>query len=67
MHAAAMIHPSQIVRDGMNAYLVPSRTNPEQPHYVRLNPASCDCRGFEFRGVCAHVMAVVRMYEEQEL
>ena len=51
----------------MNAYLVPSRTNPEQPHYVRLNPASCDCKGFTYRGQCAHVLAVVAMYDEQEL
>ena len=67
MNTTTTISADRIMRDGTNAYLVPSRTNPEQPHYVRLNPASCDCRGFEFRGVCAHVMAVVRMYEEQEL
>ena len=67
MNAAGTISADHIVRDGMNAYLVPSRTNPEQPHYVRLNPASCDCRGFEFRGVCAHVLAVVAMYQETAL
>jgi hypothetical protein len=63
----AMIHPDQIVRDGKSAYLVPSRSHPELPHYVRLNPASCDCKGFQYRGQCAHVVAVVAMYEEREL
>ena len=67
MNAAATIHPTQIVADGPGSYLVPSRSNPEQPHFVRLNPASCDCRGFAYRGHCAHVVAVVRMYKEAEL
>ena len=65
--AAKMISADHIVRDATNSYLVPSRSNPEQPHYVRLNPASCDCQGFQYRGYCRHVTSVVAMYEAQEL
>jgi hypothetical protein len=53
--------------DGPGAYLVPSASEPGAMHYVRLSPAHCDCKGFQHRGLCRHVLAVVAMYETQEL
>ena len=65
--ATATISADQIVSDAHGAYQVPSRSVPGEMHYVRLNPASCDCKGFTYRGVCAHVLSVIAMYQEQEL
>ena len=67
MPATATIHPTQIIPDGPGAYLVPSRSAEGTMHYVRLNPVSCDCKGFAYRGQCAHVLSVVAMYQETAL
>ena len=67
MPATATIHPTQIIPDGPGAYLVPSRSAEGTMHYVRLNPGSCDCRGFQYRGYCRHLTSVVAMYDAQEL
>jgi SWIM zinc finger len=58
---------AEIIPDGPGAYLVRSASEPGMMHYVRLSPASCDCKGFRYRWRCRHVGAVVAMYETQEL
>jgi SWIM zinc finger len=52
----------EIIRDG-RGYLVPSISEPGTMQAVRLSPASCDCKGFQYRGLCRHVLAVVAMYD----
>jgi hypothetical protein len=66
MQTATIESPEEIIPDG-RGYLVPSASEPDTMHYVRLSPASCDCKGFQYRGLCRHVLAVVAMYETQEL
>jgi len=56
----------EVVPDG-RGYLVPSASEPGTMRYVRLSPASCACEGFQYRGLCRHVLAVVTMCETQEL
>jgi SWIM zinc finger len=67
MPTVTITTPETITPDGPGAYLVPSASEPGTMHYVRLSPASCDCKGFQYRGLCRHVLAVVAMYETQEL
>lgn len=58
----AMAGLEEIIPDG-RGYLVPSASEPGTMHYVRLSPTSCDCKGFQYRGRCRHVLAVVAMYD----
>ena len=67
MQTATRSTPETITPDGPGAYLVPSASELGTMHYVCLSPASCDCKGFRYRGVCRHVLAVVAMYETQAL
>jgi SWIM zinc finger len=64
--ATAIESREEIIPDG-RGYLVPSASEPGSMHYVQLAPESCDCKGFRYRGLCRHVLAVVAMYQEQEL
>lgn len=43
---------------------IPSRSS-NRKYNVTINPDCCECRGFEFRGKCAHVKAV-RQHEEMK-
>jgi uncharacterized Zn finger protein len=44
-------------------YHIPSRTTPETPHIVVVDPdhltARCDCKGYLYRGHCSHVTAAL--------
>ncbi len=53
--------------DGPGAYLVPSASEEAVMHRVTLAPEHCDCKGFQYRGRCRHITAVVEWYEAQPL
>ncbi len=53
--------------DGPGAYLVPSASEEAVMHRVTLAPEHCDCKGFQYRGRCRHITAVVEWYEAQAL
>jgi SWIM zinc finger len=60
-----MIEP-QIRTDPRGGYLVPSVSAPGAWHRVRLSPARCDCKGFQYRRRCRHLLAVIAMYDARE-
>ncbi len=59
------------VRDGLKAtgrqvgdmavYSVPSRTATGEAHIVTIKAgvAECDCKGYHYRGICAHIAAAL--------
>lgn len=51
---------SGVLIDGTPFYCVPSQTEAGRVHLVRQFPTrlSCDCRGYHYRGKCAHLEAV---------
>ena len=53
--------------DGPGAWLVPSASEEAVMHRVTLAPEHCDCKGFQYRGRCRHITAVVEWYEAQPL
>lgn len=56
----------QIRADGPGAWVIPSLSGRDEVYRVTLS--SCTCKAFQYRpGPCKHIMAVVAMYEQQEL
>jgi hypothetical protein len=48
-------------------WLVPSQTTPGVQYYVNADVTRCTCKGFSYRGVCAHlrtVLAAQQLIEE---
>jgi hypothetical protein len=48
-------------------WLVPSQSQPGTRYYVNADATRCSCRGFSYRGHCAHLRMVVeaqRLIEE---
>jgi SWIM zinc finger len=42
-----------------NGWLVPSRSEPGVQYYVNGDVTRCSCKGFSYRGLCAHLGMVV--------
>jgi hypothetical protein len=50
-----------------NGWLVPSQREAGVQYYVNAEATRCTCKGFSYRGACAHlrtVLAVQRLIEE---
>lgn len=66
-NAGELVRKKEIVKPPWNANMriVPSLTNPATPHIVQgtnmWKTVKCDCKGFEVRGLCAHVLAVAKI------
>lgn len=67
--ATAEVIGAGVLLDGSNVYLVSSQTEEGRAHIVRQEAARpvCDCKGFHYRGRCAHVAAVVAHKQKLEL
>jgi hypothetical protein len=40
-------------------WLVPSQSHPGTQYFVNADATRCTCRGFSYRGVCAHLRVVI--------
>jgi hypothetical protein len=40
-------------------WLVPSQSQPGTQYFVNADGTRCGCRGFSYRGVCAHLRVVI--------
>jgi hypothetical protein len=58
---AATVIGTGVLASGASFYLVSSQSEPGRSHVVEQQPTRliCDCKGFAYRGKCAHVSAVV--------
>ena len=58
---AATVIGTGVLASGASFYLVSSQSEPGRSHVVEQQPTRliCDCKGFAYRGKCAHVAAVV--------
>lgn len=67
--AAAEVIGVGVLTSGASFYLVSSQTEAGRAHVVEQLPArlACDCKGFGYRGRCAHVAAVVAHKARLEL
>ena len=58
---AATVIGTGVLASGASFYLVSSQSEPGRSHVVEQQPTRliCDCKGFAYRGKCAHVAEVV--------
>jgi hypothetical protein len=42
-----------------NGWLVPSQREAGVQYYVNADATRCSCKGFSYRGVCAHLRIVI--------
>lgn len=67
--AAVTVIGMGVLASGTSFYLVSSQNEPGRSHVVEQQPSRlvCDCKGFTYRGKCAHVAAVVAHKQKLEL